>query len=189
MPKGYDSHSVCMCVCLCLSATTLAAVYLIHTLKVRCCSNRPSTLISTYAHYVDFIENALFRSSGDICWLPRPSLLLDQLTMDKRDSDGIFSRRLVCRTSDSTCNSTDSSLITVDYKQRFLACNLMHNNYYWSMWVWSRRTEGMKIETTKLLTYTSTKYAPVKTSCCTVCLLWAPGEAKIQGGFCYSIKI
>lgn len=27
-------------------------------------------------HYVDFIENAVFRSSGDICWLPLPSPLL-----------------------------------------------------------------------------------------------------------------
>ena len=58
------------------------------------------------------------------CILLLPSSLLDQLTMDKRDSDGFFSRRLVCtcKSSDSSYNSTDSSLITVDYQQRFLAC-------------------------------------------------------------------
>ena len=31
--------------------------------------------------------------------------------MDKRDSGGFFSRRLVCRTSDSSYDSTDSSLV------------------------------------------------------------------------------
>ena len=36
-------------------------------------------LISTY--YVEFVENALFRSSGNICWPLRPSLLFDQLIM------------------------------------------------------------------------------------------------------------
>ena len=58
---------------------------------------------------VDFVENALFRSQGDICL---PSLLLDRLSMGKRDSDGFFSRRLVCtcRSSDRSYNSTDSSL-------------------------------------------------------------------------------
>ena len=33
-----------------------------------------------------------------------------KLSMDKRDSDGFFSRRLVCRSSDRSYNSTDSSL-------------------------------------------------------------------------------
>ena len=47
--------------------------------------------------------------------------LLDELSMEKRDSNGFFSRRLACRTSDGTYNSTDSSLVTVDYQQNFLA--------------------------------------------------------------------
>ena len=42
--------------------------------------------------------------------------------MDKGDSNGFFSRRLVCRSSDSSYNLTESSLIMVDYQQHFLAC-------------------------------------------------------------------
>ena len=43
-----------------------------------------------------------------------------------RDSDGFFfSSRLVCMTSDSSYNSTDSSLVTVDYQQSFMACDLV----------------------------------------------------------------
>ena len=68
---------------------------------------------------VDFMENALFKSSGEICWSPLPSPLFDELSMDKRDSDSFFSRRLACRTSDWSYNLTDSSLVTVDYQQCF----------------------------------------------------------------------
>ena len=71
-------------------------------------------------HCVDFVENALFKSSDKICWPLLPSLLLDKFSMDKRDSDGFFSRRLVCRRSDSSYNSTDSSLVTVEYQLCFL---------------------------------------------------------------------
>ena len=82
---------------------------------------------------VDFTENTLFNSSGDIYWSPLPSSLLGQLLMDKRDSDGFFSSRLVCRTSDSSYNSTDSSLVTIDYQQSFMAsdffvCNKTANH-------------------------------------------------------------
>ena len=51
---------------------------------------------SQHMYCVDFIENTLFKSYGDICWSSLPSLLLDQLSMDKRDSDGFFLRRLAC---------------------------------------------------------------------------------------------
>ena len=63
---------------------------------------------------VDLVGNALFKSSGDICWSPLPSSLLDELLVNKRDSDGFFSRRLVSRSSDRSYNSTDSSLNTVN---------------------------------------------------------------------------
>ena len=43
------------------------------------------------------------------------------LSMDKRDSDGFFLRRLAYRTNDRSHNSTDSSLVTVDYQESFLA--------------------------------------------------------------------
>ena len=41
---------------------------------------------------VDFIETASFKGSG---WPPLASSLLDKLSMDKRDWDGFFSRKLV----------------------------------------------------------------------------------------------
>ena len=56
-----------------------------------------------------------------ICWPPQPSLLLDELSIDERDSNCFVSRSLVCRSSDSSYNSTDSSLVTVGYQLHFLA--------------------------------------------------------------------
>ena len=77
-------------------------------------------VILTMKH-VEFVENTLFKSYGEVCWSSQPSLLLDELSVDKRDSDGFFSRRLACRTSNRSYSSTDSSLVTVDYQQSFLA--------------------------------------------------------------------
>ena len=62
MREGYSSRSVCLCFCvssfLCdMSVTELAATYLNYTMKVR----------YHCMYYVDFIENTLFESSGDIC--------------------------------------------------------------------------------------------------------------------------
>ena len=74
---------------------------------------------------VDFVENASFKSSGDICWPPWPSSLLDELSIDKRDSDGFISRLVVRSSSDSSYNLTDSSQITVGYQLRFLALDLL----------------------------------------------------------------
>ena len=42
-------------------------------------------------------------------------------SIDERDGDRFISRTLVCRSSDSSYNSTDSSLVTVGYRLRFLA--------------------------------------------------------------------
>ena len=75
---------------------------------------------SQRVYCVDFVETTLFKSSGETCWSPLPSLLLEELSMDKRDSDGFFLRRLGCRTNDRSYNSNDSSLVTVDYQQSFL---------------------------------------------------------------------
>ena len=61
--------------------------------------------ILCHMHCVNFTENALFRSSGDICWPPLPSSLLDGLSMDKIVSDDFFSRWLVCRSNDRSYNS------------------------------------------------------------------------------------
>ena len=48
-----------------------------------------------------------------------PSLLLIELSVDESDSNCLISRRLVCRSSDSSYNLTDSSLVTVGYQLRF----------------------------------------------------------------------
>ena len=70
-------------------------------------------------YYVVLVENALFNSSDDICRPPPPSSLLDKLSMDKIDSNGSFSRRLVCRSSDRSYNSTDL-LVIVNCQLHFL---------------------------------------------------------------------
>jgi hypothetical protein len=55
-------------------------------------------------YYVDLAENALFKSSGVICWSPPLSLLSGKLSMDNRDSNGFVSTRRVC-----TCEARDRS--------------------------------------------------------------------------------
>jgi len=43
----------------------------------------------------------------------QPSWLLDELLMDKRDSNGLFSTRLVYRDSNDSYSTTDPSLILI----------------------------------------------------------------------------
>ena len=52
MREGYGSCSVCV------SVTELAATYLVDMLKIMYCSQR--------MYCVDFVENAWFKSSGEI---------------------------------------------------------------------------------------------------------------------------
>ena len=66
---------------------------------------------------MDFAENTLFKSSGVIYCLRLPFLLPDELSMDRRDNEGFFSTRLVGRSSDSSYNTTDWSLITLKYRE------------------------------------------------------------------------
>ena len=77
-------------------------------------------------HCVAFVENASFKSFGDICRPPLPSLLLDKLSMDKIDIDGSFSRRVVCRSSDRSYYSTDSTLVIVNCQTMLLALNFLY---------------------------------------------------------------
>ena len=58
MREGYGNRCVCVCVCVCVSVTTLVATY-----------RRKQGVIRLFQdmHCVAFIENALFKSSGDIC--------------------------------------------------------------------------------------------------------------------------
>ena len=104
-------------VCVCVSVTALAATYLVYTLKLD--AFRLCVTFSRYA-LCGYRWKALFKSSGDICWSPWPFSLLDELSMDESDSDGLFSRRLVCRSTDSSYDLTDSSLVTEDYQLWFL---------------------------------------------------------------------
>ena len=75
------------------------------------------------AHFCGFCENALFHSSGDIR-TDHPSFL-DELSIDKRDSDGVFARKLVCTCSGNSYNSTDSSPVIVDYQLGLCVLNLL----------------------------------------------------------------
>ena len=68
---------------------------------------------------VDFVENALFKSSGDMCadYHHLFRLLMSSQSMKRT---ALISRLVVCRCSDSSYNSTDSSLLTIDYQACFL---------------------------------------------------------------------
>ena len=111
MREGYGSRSVCVCY--------RASGYI---LRLYVENKVPLGFLWHFQdmHCLAFIENALLKSSDDICWPPLSSSLLDELSMDKRDSDGFFSRRLVCKSSDRSYNLTDSSLVIVNYQLRFL---------------------------------------------------------------------
>ena len=52
--------------------------------------------------HVDFVDNALFKSYGDIYWSSRPSSRRDELSMCKSYSDNFFSTTVVYRYSDTT---------------------------------------------------------------------------------------
>ena len=109
-----------MCVSVCLCVYYHANCYIPHFfVKIQVSLGFPWCF--QLMHCVDFAKNALFKSSGNIYWSPLPSLLFGQLSVDKWDSDGFFLSGLMCRTSDSSYNSTDSSLVTVDYQQSFVA--------------------------------------------------------------------
>ena len=102
----------CVCVCVCVRACVRVCM---HACVYECVCyyawyascyipclyveniKAPLSFLCHFLHMycVDFIKNALFRSSGNICWQPLPSLLLDRLLKDKRDSDGFVSTWLL----------------------------------------------------------------------------------------------
>ena len=101
MHKGYGSN-LCVCVCVCVCVYFWASCY-----------------IHVYVPYLYmYIESQMFCADFNcgfrgllatftvhLCLL---RLIVDQLSVDKRDSDCFFSRKLVCSTSDSSYNLTDS---------------------------------------------------------------------------------
>jgi hypothetical protein len=60
---------------------------------------------------VAFAENALFKSSGVICWPLPPFSLPGELSMDNGDSNDFFSIRRVCMVSHRSNKTTGSSLV------------------------------------------------------------------------------
>ena len=88
--------------------TTLAATYQLHTLKT--------------AFYVIFKICIVW-----ICWITLQKFWQHLLTTSAffasqtKETDGLFSRRLVCRSSNMSYKSTDSSLVIVSCQLRFLA--------------------------------------------------------------------
>ena len=129
MHEGYGCRSVCVCVCVfvcvcvcvyvcvCVCNTTLTAPYLVF--RQNSGVIMLSMLFSMYA-LCGFRWKHVIQKFW-LCWSPLPSSLLGQLSVDKRNSNGFFSSGLVCRTSDSSYNSTDSSLVAVDFQQSFVA--------------------------------------------------------------------
>ena len=67
---------------------------------------------------MEFVENALATFADHHA---QPSLLLDELSMHKRDSNGFFSTRVVCRSSDTSHNST-TGYVAIDYKLLGFLC-------------------------------------------------------------------
>ena len=98
---------VILCVCICLLPLNL-----LHTSFIR----RKQGVIEFFKMFqafchVAFAENALFKTFGMICRSPPPSLLPNDLSMDKRDSNNFFSTQRVCMSSGSPHNTTNSTLI------------------------------------------------------------------------------
>ena len=96
-------------------------IHVILLLTLGTCVRVTVVVLCVCLHCVDFAENACSKVLVAFAdHLELPSLLLGQLSVNKQDSDGFFSSGLVCRTSYGSYNSTDSSLVTVDYQQSFV---------------------------------------------------------------------
>ena len=90
MCEDYGSHSMCvnvwLSVCVhvyvCFHATCyIPRLYVDNKVPLSFLLRRSQDM-----HYVDFVENALFKSSGDICWCPMPSSLLNELSVNKSNT-------------------------------------------------------------------------------------------------------
>ena len=124
MHKGYDSCfmylPVCgyMCLSVCLLPWNLLQTSLIH---------QNQGVIFLYGVSKVFVMwlllDASFISSSVICQSQLLSSLPDELPMDRRDSNGFLSTKLVSRPSVSSYNTTDLSLITLNssYPQELLS--------------------------------------------------------------------
>ena len=64
MCESYGSHSVCVCLSVCVFVTMLNATYLAFFIEIQVLLGFPYGF--QCMHCMDFAENALFKSSGNI---------------------------------------------------------------------------------------------------------------------------
>jgi hypothetical protein len=102
-------YSVCLSVC--VSVTTRSAAYLIFMWKTKF----HRVLYGVSKVFVVWLSLKTLRSRvfDVICWSPPPSLLLGELSTDKRDSNGSFSPRKACMVSHRSNKMTGSLLIVM----------------------------------------------------------------------------
>ena len=62
-----------------------------------------------------------------LCWLPPPSSLPGELSMDKRDSNGFFSTQKTCMVNHRSNKMTSSSLIVAHRQVSFLDLHVCQN--------------------------------------------------------------
>ena len=66
-----------------------------------------------YTLGMGLVENSMLQCSGIACLSPQPSSLINELSMDRRDSNDFYSIQTVCLFSNSSCSTTDPILIQV----------------------------------------------------------------------------
>ena len=87
--------------CVYLSVTTKSATYLVYTSKLRC----HRVLYDVFKVFVVWLSLKMPHSKVLVSFVDL--LLPGKLSVNRRDSNGFFSARLVCRSSDSSYNTTD----------------------------------------------------------------------------------
>ena len=88
-----------------LSVTMIYAAYLVYMSKTRC--RRVLNGVFKVLVVWFLLKTLWFKSSGIICQSPLPSLLPDELPMDRIDSDGFFSTQRVCTVRPLQLGPTD----------------------------------------------------------------------------------
>ena len=116
MHEGYGSCSVYLSVC--LLPRQLLHVYLVYTSKTRCCR----VLYGVFKVFTFWLSlKALTVCSFKVLVSFTGHHCLHRSLMSSRRAKETASRR-VCTVSDSSCNTTDSSLIIAHWQITFLAC-------------------------------------------------------------------
>ena len=98
---------VILCVCVCVSVTMLAATYLFYMLKTR--------LFGSFKIYIVWILLKMLCLKVLATFADHRCLL--RFVSSSRSTRDDYFISILCRSSDSAYNSTDSSLVTVGYQQ------------------------------------------------------------------------